>query len=195
MMDKYKPRFKKIGRKFFLLIKSLQTGLLLITGLTGYMSARCPVLSLNTLLGLTGSLFLAISGSTVLNMWYDRDIDAIMPRTCNRPLCTGETKPREALIFGLILSMIGISWAVSLDTLYGLIIFAGLFFVFCAQAFFWLSTNLKYHIPVSGKTELGILETYTRPDWDFKQGFHYVPVRSDGYGQTFSDDSFVSNNR
>ena len=67
-----------------------------------------------------------------------------------------------------------------------LLIFLGVFFIFCAQACFWLSANLKYHIPLSGKTELGILETYTRPDWDFKQGFHYVPVRADGCGQTFS---------
>jgi protoheme IX farnesyltransferase len=115
-------------RKFFPLIKSLQTGLLLLTGLAGFMSARCPVLNIPLLLGLTGSLFLSISGSTVLNMWYDRDIDAIMPRTCNRPLSTGETKPSEALFFGLILSVVGISWAISIDLLYGSIVFAGLFF-------------------------------------------------------------------
>jgi len=83
-MDNIRTTFKKINRKYIPLIKSLQTGLLLITGLAGYMSARCPVMDLNSLIGLTGSLFLAISGSTALNMWYDRDIDSIMPRTCNR---------------------------------------------------------------------------------------------------------------
>jgi len=62
-------------RLYFPLIKSLQTGLLLTTGLAGYMSAKCPVTHWTTLLGLAGSLFLAISGSTVLNMWFDRDID------------------------------------------------------------------------------------------------------------------------
>jgi protoheme IX farnesyltransferase len=127
-MDKFTTALKTFKRKYYPLIKSLQTGLLLITGLAGYVSARCPAFNISTVLGLTGSLFLAISGSTVLNMWYDRDIDAIMPRTCNRPLCTGETKPREALTFGLILSFIGISWAVSLDLFYGVIVFAGLFF-------------------------------------------------------------------
>ncbi|RLD04411.1 MAG: protoheme IX farnesyltransferase [Chloroflexota bacterium] len=79
-------------------------------------------------MGLTGSLLLSISGSTVLNMWYDRDIDAIMPRTSKRPLSTGQTQPKEALIFGLVLSVIGIAWALLLDPLYGVIIFAGLFF-------------------------------------------------------------------
>lgn len=119
---------KIIKTKYFPLIKSLQTGLLLITGLAGYMSARCPVLNIPTLLALSGSLFLAISGSTVLNMWYDRDIDAMMPRTCNRPLSTGDTKPQEALFLGLILSVIGITWALALDLLYGAVVFAGLFF-------------------------------------------------------------------
>ena len=121
-------RLRTIHRKFFPLIKSLQTGLLLLTGLAGFMSTRCPVLNIPLLLGLTGSLFLSISGSTVLNMWYDRDIDAIMPRTCNRPLSTGETKPNEALVFGLIISVIGISWALAIDLLYGTVVFAGLFF-------------------------------------------------------------------
>jgi protoheme IX farnesyltransferase len=92
------------------------------------MSARCPILNVPTLLALTGSLFLSVSGSTVLNMWYDRDIDAIMPRTCNRPLCTGLTTPKEALNFGITLSALGIGWAFFLDPLYGLIVFAGLFF-------------------------------------------------------------------
>ncbi len=121
-------RLVNYKRKFFPLIKSLQTGLLLLTGLAGFMSARCPVLNIPTLLGLTGSLFLSISGSTVLNMWFDRDIDSIMPRTCNRPLSTGETKPQEALLFGIILTILGIGWAVILDPFYGLIVFAGFFF-------------------------------------------------------------------
>jgi protoheme IX farnesyltransferase len=120
--------YKQFLKKFFPLIKSLQTGLLLLTGLAGYMSARCPMLNISVLLGLTGSLFLAISGSTVLNMWYDRDIDARMPRTCNRPLCTGVTHPKEALIFGLLLSVLGVSWSIYLDPLYGAVVFAGLFF-------------------------------------------------------------------
>ena len=127
-MNIFSSRLRIIKRKYLPLIKSLQTALLLITGLAGYMSARCPVHNIPTVLGLTGSLLLSISGSTVLNMWYDRDIDAIMPRTSKRPLSTGETKPKEALTFGLIISATGIGWALLLDPLYGVIVFAGLFF-------------------------------------------------------------------
>lgn len=61
-------------------------------------------------------------------MWWDRDIDAKMRRTCNRPLASGKIQPAEALKVGLALSLIGVALAVSLDWLYGLIIFAGLFF-------------------------------------------------------------------
>lgn len=110
------------------LIKSLQTGLLLATGLAGYMSARCPVLNIPMLLGLAGSLFLSISGSTVLNMWFDRDIDAKMKRTANRPLPSGAVKPGGALLFGLTISFLGILWAFFLSPLYALVVFAGLFF-------------------------------------------------------------------
>jgi protoheme IX farnesyltransferase len=110
------------------LIKSPQTVLLLVTGLAGFASARCPVVHWTTLLGLAGSLFLAISGSTVLNMWHDRDIDSIMPRTCNRPLPAGRVSPREALLLGLVLSALGVGWAVLLQPPYGLIVFAGLLF-------------------------------------------------------------------
>lgn len=142
-------RLKTIKRKYFPLIKSLQTALLLITGLAGYMSARCPVHNIPTVLGLTGSLLLSISGSTVLNMWYDRDIDAIMPRTSKRPLSTGETKPREALIFGLIISVIGIGWALLLDPLYGMIVFAGLFFDVVVYTI-WLKRRTAWSIVWGG---------------------------------------------
>ncbi len=115
-------------RSYWPLIKSLQTGLLISTGLAGYMSARCPVFNLGTIAALTASLFLSISGSTILNMWWDRDIDAKMRRTQKRPLACGQISPAEALRLGLILSTLGVGMAAAMDALYGLIIFAGLFF-------------------------------------------------------------------
>ncbi len=112
---------------YWQLIKSLQTGLLLIVGVTGYISARCPVVTWETFLGLLGSLFLTISGSTILNMVYDRDIDAKMKRTARRPLPSGKINVTEALIVGLMVSLLGLIWAYALLPLYGLVVFAGLF--------------------------------------------------------------------
>lgn len=115
-------------RIYWPLIKSLQTGLLVSTGLAGYMSARCPVFNLPTMAGLLVSLVASISGSTILNMWWDRDIDAKMRRTQKRPLASGAIAPAEALWVGLGLSALGVGLALAMDIRYGLIIFAGLFF-------------------------------------------------------------------
>ena len=118
---------KKRMKNYLALIKSMQTGLLLLTGIAGYVSANCPVMSWQSLLSLAGSLFLAIAGSTVLNMVWDRDIDAKMTRTSRRPLVTGETTPGEALTLGLLLSALGLWWSFSIAPLYGAVVFAGLF--------------------------------------------------------------------
>lgn len=132
-------------RAYWALIKSLQTALLLITGLAGFMSSRCPFLNIEMLIAVGGSLFLSISGSTVLNMWYDRDLDARMERTCWRPLPAGQIKPPQALVFGVILSIAGIGWALSLNALYGLIVFAGLFFDVVIYTF-WLKRRTAWSI-------------------------------------------------
>ena len=115
-------------KTYWPLVKGLQTGLLLATGVAGYMSARCPVFNIGTILGLSGSLFLSISGSTVLNMWWDRDIDAKMRRTQKRPTSSGNVTSDEVLRLGLVLSVLGVGWAIAMDALYGLVVSAGLFF-------------------------------------------------------------------
>jgi protoheme IX farnesyltransferase len=108
------------------LVKSLQTGLLLLTGFAGYVSARCPVMTFWTTAELLGSMLLAIAGSTILNMVYDRDIDARMDRTCNRPIPSGRVGVSEAKRLGLAMGAIGILWSFSIDALYGAVILAGL---------------------------------------------------------------------
>ena len=115
-------------RLYWPLTKSLQTGLLLSTGLAGFMSARCPVMHWYDFFGLAVSLFVAIAGSTIINMWYDRDLDAVMNRTHHRPLADGRLTPAEALRLGLVLSVLGVGMSVAMSPLYGLIVFAGLFF-------------------------------------------------------------------
>ncbi len=114
-------------RNYWQLTKSLQTGLLVLTGIAGYFSAH-TLGPWSQVVGLVGSLYLAIIGSTVVNMWYDRDIDARMYRTCWRPLPTHRVSPSEALGLGVLLSVLGVGWALRLSALYGLVVFAGWFF-------------------------------------------------------------------
>ena len=130
------------------LIKTMQTGLLLSTGLAGYMSAHTQ-LQLNILLSLAGNLFLAISGSTILNMWYDCDIDTVMNRTHNRPLACGRVSKREALWFGLTLSTIGVGWAFILGVYYGAVVLAGIFFDVIVYTI-WLKRRTSWSIVWGG---------------------------------------------
>lgn len=114
-------------RAYWQLIKGLQTGLLLVTAVAGFMSVCCPVRGWHTLLGMVLTLFCAISGTTMLNMVYDRDIDARMARTARRPLPSGQISVQEVLLVGLALSWVGVGGALALHVLYGLIVAAGLF--------------------------------------------------------------------
>ena len=120
---------KSKGRvgQYWSLIKSLQTGLLLLTGIAGYSSVKCPINDLSEMVTMMVSLFLAISGSTILNMVWDRDIDARMKRTAQRPLATGDIPVKNALVLGLLTSASGVILAGVLDVLYGLVVFGGLF--------------------------------------------------------------------
>jgi protoheme IX farnesyltransferase len=141
-------RFQNKIKAYLPLIKSLQTSLLLATGVAGYMSAHGN-LNLALLFNLAGSLFLAISGSTILNMWYDCDLDTVMNRTHNRPLASGKISKREALWLGLICSLAGVGWAFFLSSLYGLVVLAGLFFDVIVYTI-WLKRRTSWSIVWGG---------------------------------------------
>jgi protoheme IX farnesyltransferase len=142
------PGSRKL-RRCWSLIKSPQTGLLLATGLAGYLSAGIPVGAWLDLFGLVVSLTLAIGGSTVLNMAYDADIDARMKRTCWRPLPAGQVSVRGAVIFGSILSALGVGLALVMSPQYGTIVLAGLFFNLVIYTV-WLKRRTPYSILIGG---------------------------------------------
>ncbi|MEW1723015.1 heme o synthase [Streptomyces sp. NPDC093109] len=54
--------------------------------------------------------YLSAGGANALNMYIDRDIDALMDRTSQRPLVTGMVSPRESLFFGITLAVGSTLW-------------------------------------------------------------------------------------
>jgi protoheme IX farnesyltransferase len=136
-------------RLYWSLTKSLQTGLLLVTGLAGFMSARSPVIHWYDFLGLALSLFLAIAGSTIINMWYDRDLDAVMDRTHHRPLADGRLSSKEAFRLGLVLAILGVGMSVAMSPLYGLIVSAGVIFDAVVYTL-WLKRRTSWSIVWGG---------------------------------------------
>ena len=91
------------------LVKARLSLLVLLTTLVGFLIAwRGPmpwVLLTATLLGTA----LCAGGAAALNQWMERDIDARMKRTRERPLPAGRMSPRDALLFGLLFSISGIA--------------------------------------------------------------------------------------
>ncbi|MBB4786455.1 heme o synthase [Streptomyces rapamycinicus] len=54
--------------------------------------------------------YLSAGGAAAFNMYYDRDIDALMERTARRPLVTGMVSPRECLVFAFALAAGSTAW-------------------------------------------------------------------------------------
>lgn len=52
----------------------------------------------------------AAGSANTLNMYLDRDIDALMNRTRRRPLVTGDVTPRGALVFGIVLGVVSVAF-------------------------------------------------------------------------------------
>lgn len=142
-------RLKSKLKIYWQLIKSLQTFLLLLTGITGFFSSRCPYTDLELTFGMILSLFFAISGTTVYNMIWDRDIDAIMDRTNQRPLPANKISVKEAVIFGTILNVLGLGLAYYLSPLYAFVIFMGLFIDFVIYTI-WLKRTSAWSIVWGG---------------------------------------------
>ena len=87
---------------FVALLKPRVMSLVVFTGLVGLYLAPAtphPVIAAIAVL----CIAVAAGASGAINMWYDRDIDAVMTRTRNRPIPAGRVAPEEALAFGVVL--------------------------------------------------------------------------------------------
>lgn len=91
------------------LVKARLSLLVLITTLVGFLLGwKGPfdwVLLTATLLGTA----LCAAGSSALNQWWERDIDAQMKRTMDRPLPARRMRPVDGLLFGLFFSTTGLA--------------------------------------------------------------------------------------
>jgi protoheme IX farnesyltransferase len=91
-------------RDFIVLLKPRVMSLVVFTGFAGMMVAPGglhPVLAAIAIL----CIAVAAGAAGAINMWYERDVDALMTRTKDRPLPAGRMEPAEALGFGVVLSL------------------------------------------------------------------------------------------
>lgn len=92
----------------------------------------------------------AAGGANAINMYVDRDIDAEMERTRNRPLVTGEVQPTEALVFAIGLEVVAFFWLWAFVNLLSavLAVTACLFYVFIYTL--WLKRTSTQNIVIGG---------------------------------------------
>src|SRR6202046_2004123 len=86
------------------LLKPRVMTLVVFTGLIGLLIAPGH---LHPVLGFTAVLCIAVAAGAcgAINMWYERDIDAVMRRTRNRPIPAGRIEPGAALGYGITLAI------------------------------------------------------------------------------------------
>ena len=82
--------------------------LVLFTCMVGLIIAPNNVSYLNSVLSLI-AVALGAGAAGTLNMWYESDLDALMTRTCLRPIPTGQVTKNQALFFGVLLSIGSVS--------------------------------------------------------------------------------------
>jgi protoheme IX farnesyltransferase len=136
-------------RDYLALLKPRVMSLVLLTAVAGM--AVAPG-TLHPALALVAVLCIAVGAgaSGAINMWYDRDIDAVMARTCARPIPAGRVAPAEALAFGVILALFAVMMmglALNLVAA-GLLALTIAFYVFVYTM--WLKRRTPQNIVIGG---------------------------------------------
>jgi protoheme IX farnesyltransferase len=98
-----RARIRAVAADYFDMMKPRVQTLLLFTTITTMYVAGSPSIGLVALTCLGGAL--SAGGAGAINHWFDRDLDAVMVRTANRPVPAGRVSPRNALIFGITLGI------------------------------------------------------------------------------------------
>jgi protoheme IX farnesyltransferase len=93
---------------FFNLMKPRVMSLVLFTCMVGLLIAPNNVDITSSFISLL-AVAIGSGAAGTLNMWYESDLDALMSRTCLRPIPAGKVKKNQALYFGIILSVLSIA--------------------------------------------------------------------------------------
>jgi protoheme IX farnesyltransferase len=131
------------------LLKPRVLTLVVFTGAIGLVIAPTHI---NPLMGVIAVLCITIAAGAAgaINMWYDRDIDAIMKRTSSRPIPAGRISPDGALAYGIVLSVLSVlimAFATNLVAAAVLAISIG-FYVFVYTM--WLKRRTPPNIVIGG---------------------------------------------
>ncbi len=137
------------ARDWFAMLKPRVITLVVFTGFVGLLLAPGP---LHPVLALAAVLCIAVAAGAAgaINMWYDRDIDAIMRRTAKRPIPSGRVAAGEALGFGVTLAIASVLvMGLATNTVAAVLLALSiLFYVFVYTI--WLKRRTPQNIVIGG---------------------------------------------
>ena len=93
--------------ELFKLMKPRVMSLVIFTCAVGLLTAPNLVSTKDAIIGIL-LVSIGAGAAGALNMWYESDLDALMTRTCLRPIPTGKVNKNQALILGVTLSVISV---------------------------------------------------------------------------------------
>lgn len=134
---------------YFALMKPRVMLLVVFTALVGLV---CAPGTINAVLALASIICIAAGAGAagVLNMWYDRDIDAKMTRTRKRPLPAGRMDSDSALGFGLLISALSVLGLAFASNYYAAALLAFTIFFYAVVYTVWLKRNTPQNIVIGG---------------------------------------------
>jgi heme o synthase len=139
---------RQVVADYVTLTKPRVQTLLLFTTVTTMLVAGSPSVSLVLLTCVGG--YLSAGGAGAVNHAYDRDIDARMARTADRPVASGRVSARAATVFGFVLAAVSVVvlwlWVNPLAALLSLSGFVGYTLVYTV----WLKRRTPQNIVIGG---------------------------------------------
>jgi len=138
-----------LASDYLALLKPRVMSLVVFTGFAGLVLAPGELHPLLSLVAVSCIAF-AAGGAGAINMWYDRDIDALMARTRKRPIPAGRMAPQNALAFGFFISVsavivmgAAVNWVAA-----ALLAFANVFYIIVYTV--WLKRRTPQNIVIGG---------------------------------------------
>ncbi len=145
------PRTVPLGtvRDWIALLKPRVLTLVVFTGAVGLAVAPGHI---NAVLAFTVVLCITLGAGAAgaINMWYDRDIDAVMRRTRSRPVVTGAVAPDDALGFGVVLSFASVLILFLATNAVAATILAVSILFYVGVYTIWLKRRTPYNIVIGG---------------------------------------------
>ncbi len=136
-------------KSLILLMKPRVMSLVIFTCTVGLLTSDPSLKTLDAIIGIV-LVSIGAGAAGCLNMWYEADLDALMTRTCLRPIPTGKINKKQALIFGIFLSIFSVS------ALYYFTNLLSAFLLFFTIAFYlfvytiWLKRKTPQNIVIGG---------------------------------------------